>query len=322
MSMNDTILKLDILGKGILAADESTPTIKSRFESVSITSTPETRHDYRHTIFSAKGLQEFISGVILFDETIKNEETIKPLIDSKIVLGVKVDTGAKPYNSHLQGERLTEGLDGLSERLRGYKRLGAEFAKWRAVLAPKTTVNCLRANARALAIYAKKCQKEGIVPIVEPEILMDGTHGALKSFNVTEHCLHCVFDELWKERVELESIILKPNMVMSGYKNDKRIGPDIVAELTIACFKRTVPSAVPVIAFLSGGQPKQESVENLNAMNQESPDLFHPWYLTFSFGRELQKSALKQWSLGHKDEAQKQLLKKAKDCSNATWGEL
>ena len=301
MSMNDTILKLDILGKGILAADESTPTIKSRFESVSITSTPETRHDYRHTIFSAKGLQEFISGVILFDETIKNEETIKPLIDSKIVLGVKVDTGAKPYNSHLQGERLTEGLDGLSERLRGYKRLGAEFAKWRAVLAPKTTVNCLRANARALAIYAKKCQKEGIVPIVEPEILMDGNHGALKSFNVTEHCLHCVFDELWKE---------------------KRIGPDIVAELTIACFKRTVPSAVPVIAFLSGGQPKQESVENLNAMNQESPDLFHPWYLTFSFGRELQKSALKQWSLGHKDEAQKQLLKKAKDCSNATWGEL
>ena len=323
-----TVSKIDVLGMGILAADESFPTIKKRFDSLGIDSTPGTRDSYRHTILSTEGLEEYISGVILFDETIRNEKTVASLKEKGICIGIKVDKGAKPYDEI--GGLLTEGLDGLTERLREYKNLGAEFAKWRAVINVDDTDACIIANAWTLARYAKKCQDEGIVPIVEPEVIMDGLHHICHAQNCTNKVLHHVFDAMYYEHVELESMILKPNMILHGYDNKAPLpqfydsartltDSEIISYYTVECFKRCVPTAVPMIAFLSGGQPDGMAVQNLNAINKEE---YLPWSTSFSFGRELQQNSLKLWSLGKIEEAKEALLKRAKECSRAVWGQL
>ena len=318
--MQDIIEKLSVNGKGILAADESSPTIKKRFDSVGVASTPGTRHNNRHTLFSTEPLEDYISGVILYEETLKHimdgEPTVQPLREKGITLGIKVDTGAKPYGV---GCKLTEGLDGLTERLSLYKDLGAEFAKWRAIINVDDSGSCILANAWNLARYAKKCQLEGVVPIVEPEIIMDGFHCIDEAADVTERVLHHVFDAMFYEKVKLEYMILKPNMILNGYASGIKNDPSVTAEFTVRSFKRTVPSAVPIIAFLSGGQDDGVAVENLNAINNEN-DL--PWYMSFSFGRELQHNALKYWAEGNKEDAKDALLGRAIQCSLSTQGEL
>jgi fructose-bisphosphate aldolase class I len=314
--------------KGILAADESTPTIEKRLASVGVDSTEGSRHSYRYNLFSTKGLEDYIGGVILFDETIRNKRTIEPLLEKNICIGIKVDKGAKPYDEI--GGMLTEGLDGLTERLREYRDLGAEFAKWRAVIAVDDTDACIIANAWTLARYAKRCQDEGIVPIVEPEVIMDSCpHHIAHAQICTNKVLHHVFDAMYYEHVELESMILKPNMVLHGSYNN---GPlpqtfdtmrtltdsEIVANYTLECFYRCVPTAVPMVAFLSGGQPDGEAVENLNQINKHSL----PWYATFSFGRELQQNSLKLWANGQLEDAKQALLSRARECSQASAGDL
>ena len=315
MEMTETINRIFDKRKGLLAADESTPTIQKRFDSVGMSSTPETRHDYRHNLFSTEGLERYIGGVILYDETIRNKETIAPLLDKGITLGIKVDGGAKPYNK--TGGKLTEGLDGLTERLREYKDLGAEFAKWRAVIDVNDADTCLLANAWTLARYARKCQEEKIVPIVEPEVLMDGVQTIWKSFDVTEKILHILFDALYWERVDLEQIILKPNMIVSGYKSAIRERSEGVSAATLNCFQRTVPSAVPAIAFLSGGQKDEEAINNLAEMNKQS---YLPWMASFSFGRTMQSGALELWAANKKSDARHWTFERAKDCSQAVSG--
>ena len=303
-------------GKGILAADESLPTITKRLESVGVDSTEGSRHSYRYNLFSTEGLENYIGGVILFDETIRNEKTIQPLVDKGICLGIKVDKGAKPYDSN---GLLTEGLDGLSCRLHEYKGLGAEFAKWRAVLNVEDSDACIIANAWTLARYAKKCQDQGIVPIVEPEGLMSGGHHISVSLKFTEKVLHHVFDAAYYEGVELETMILKPNMILNGYDRSIKTS-NYVAELTTDCLKRTVPAAVPMIAFLSGGQPDGMAVKNLDVINNKFKKL--PWYTTFSFGRELQTKSLALWANGKLDKAKEALLLRSGECCKATLGQL
>ena len=318
--MQDIIEKLSVNGKGILAADESNPTIKKRFDSVGVDCTPGTRHSYRHTLFSTDGLEDYISGVILYEETLKHimegEPTIKPLREKGITLGIKVDTGAKPYS---EGCNLTEGLDGLTERLGLYKDLGAEFAKWRAIINIDDSGSCILANAWNLARYAKKCQLKRIVPIVEPEIIMDDFHCINEAADVTERVLHHVFDAMFYEKVELEHIILKPSMILNGYNSGVKNNPKITAKFTTRSFKRTIPPAVPMIAFLSGGQADGVAVENLKAINNETN---LPWYVSFSFGRELQHNALRYWAEGNMEDAKDALLGRAIQCSLSTQGEL
>ncbi len=313
--MTSTVDKIFADNKGILAADESTPTIKKRFDTVGVESTPETRHDYRHTIFSTEAIENYIGGVILYDETIRNRDTVGPLLDKGIVLGIKVDKGAATYD--LTGGKLTEGLDGLAARLQEYKELGAKFAKWRAVLNVGDTDACLLANAWTLARYARRCQEEQVVPIVEPEVLMDGTHTIHKSFEVTEKALHMLFDALYWERVDLENIILKPNMIVSGYKSAVRGTETEVGHATLNCFRRTVPAAVPSIAFLSGGQADRQAINNLAVMNKE---LYLPWVASFSFGRTMQGGALRLWGNNQKAEAKDWIRNRAKVCCEAVAG--
>ena len=329
-SLQDIAQAMTIKGKGILAADESNPTCKKRFDSIGVDSTEQNRNIYRDMLFTTKGMEKFISGVILFDETIR-QSTIKRgvsfpdfLSDLGVIPGIKVDAGAK----HLSGtddEKVTEGLDGLDDRLKKYYSLGARFAKWRAVITigdSEPSGTCISANAHALARYASHCQKNGIVPIVEPEILMDGTHSIEDSFFVSEEVLHTVFYELYGQNVELEGMVLKPNMVLSGYNCPDQASVEQVAELTVTLFKRSVPSAVPGIAFLSGGQSDEHATAHLNAMNQLIGDN-SPWNLTFSYGRALQAPALKTWA--GKDEnisdAQEAFYKRAKLNSLATKGD-
>ena len=329
-SLQDIAQAMTIKGKGILAADESNPTCKKRFDSIDVDSTEQNRNIYRDMLFTTKGMEEFISGVILFDETIR-QSTIKSgvsfpdfLSDLGVIPGIKVDAGAK----HLSGtddEKVTEGLDGLDDRLKEYYSLGARFAKWRAVITigdSEPSGTCISANAHALARYASLCQKNGIVPIVEPEILMDGAHPIEDSFFVSEEVLHTVFYELYGQNVELEGMVLKPNMVLSGYNCPDQASVEQVAELTVTVFKRSVPSAVPGIAFLSGGQSDEHATAHLNAMNQLLGDN-SPWNLTFSYGRALQAPALKAWA--GKDEnisdAQEAFYKRAKLNSLATKGD-
>ncbi len=292
-------------GKGILAADESSGTIKKRFDSINVPSTAETRRDYREMLFRASdAMQNHISGVILFDETIRQQaKDGRPLIDlirsAGAVAGIKVDTGAKPLAGPTSAvETVTEGLDGLRDRLADYYELGARFSKWRAVIAITDgcpTWTAVRANAHALARYAALCQEAGIVPIVEPEVLMDGPHSK-HDINacdrVTRWVLNTVFDELYEANVALDGIVLKPNMVIAGQKSDKQASVAEVAEKTVACLKATVPAAVPGIAFLSGGQSDELATEHLSAMNAAGN---LPWALTFSYGRALQAAALKAW---------------------------
>ena len=287
-------------GKGILAADESDGTIKKRFDSIDVESTEENRRAYRDLLFTTPGAEEHISGVILFDETIRQSSAdgtpFPELLESKgVIPGIKVDKGAKDL-AHAPGEKITEGLDGLRERLAEYVSLGARFTKWRAVItigAGIPSEYCLWTNAHALARYAALSQEAGLVPIVEPEVLMDGDHTIETSFDVTSRTLHAVFTELRDQRVHFEQMLLKPNMVLSGYEASGRAGVQEVAEHTIRCFRRHVPAAVPGIVFLSGGQTDEDATAHLNAMNAMGP---HPWELSFSYGRALQAPSLKAWA--------------------------
>jgi fructose-bisphosphate aldolase class I len=286
-------------GKGILAADESSGTIKKRFDSISTESTESNRRDYREMLFTAKGIAEYISGVILFDETIRQTAAdgtllVKLLEDQGIIPGIKVDLGAKPL-ALSEGETVTEGLDGLRERLAEYRGLGARFAKWRATYSISDALpsaDCIDVNAHALARYAALCQEADIVPIVEPEVLMDGDHTIERSFQVTSDVLDALYEALYVQRVRLDGTLLKPNMVLSGYGASQQATVEEVAEATVRCFRATVPSAVPGIVFLSGGQSDELATAHLNAMNQLGP---HPWQLSFSYGRALQAPALKAW---------------------------
>jgi fructose-bisphosphate aldolase class I len=285
-------------GKGILAADESSGTIKKRFDAINVENIETNRRDYREFMFRAPAMKNYISGVILFDETIRqNAKDGTPLVKlieaSGAVPGIKVDAGAKPLAGR-PGETVTEGLDGLRERLVEYHRLGARFAKWRATYDPtKTSYNCVNANAHALARYAALCQENGIVPIVEPEVLMDSDNDIDACANVTEWVLKEVYQQLFFAGVALEGTILKPNMVISGMKCAKQAGVEEVADRTVQILKRCVPPSVPGIAFLSGGQSDEAATAHLNAMNAKY-DL--PWKLTFSYGRALQHAPQKAWS--------------------------
>jgi fructose-bisphosphate aldolase class I len=286
-------------GKGILAADESDSTIKKRFDSIGIESTEDNRRAYRDMLFTTPGVEDYISGVILFDETIRQNALdgtpFPKLLESKgIVPGIKVDKGAKPL-ALADGETITEGLDGLRDRLAEYRGLGARFAKWRATYSigeGQPSEYCVWTNAHALARYAALCQEAGLVPIVEPEVLQDGTHTIEESAKATGRVLQAVYTELHDQRVDLRGTLLKPNMVLSGYEASSRAGVDEVAEATLDCFYRHVPAAVPGIVFLSGGQSDEDATAHLNAMNARG---LHPWQLSFSYGRALQAPALKAW---------------------------
>jgi fructose-bisphosphate aldolase, class I len=286
-------------GKGILAADESSGTIKKRFDSISVDSTEDNRRDYREMLFTAKNVGDYISGVILFDETLRQDAAdgtplVKLLESQGIIPGIKVDAGAKPL-AGADGETVTEGLDGLRERLAEYRSLGARFAKWRATYTITDTLPsayCIDVNAHALARYAALCQEAGIVPIVEPEVRMDGDHTIDRSFEVTSAVLDSLYEALFLQRVRLDGTLLKPNMVLSGYGSSQQASVQEVAEASVRCYRATVPAAVPGIVFLSGGQTDELATAHLNAMNQLG-DL--PWQLSFSYGRALQAPALKAW---------------------------
>jgi fructose-bisphosphate aldolase class I len=290
-------------GKGILAADESSGTIKRRFDSIEVASTEENRRAYRELLFRAKGIGDHLSGVILYDETIKQKAAdgtpmVKILSEQGLVPGIKVDIGTKTLAGS-PSELHTEGLDGLRERLAEYVELGAGFTKWRGVITIGDGIPsqyCIEVNAHALARFAALSQEAGLVPLVEPEVLMDGSHDIEKCFEVTEATLMEVFSQLRRQGVILEGALLKPNMVLSGSLASNRATPDEVAEKTIACFKRTVPSALPGILFLSGGQSDGEATVNLNAINKLAASDGAPWQLTFSYGRGLQAAPLKAWA--------------------------
>ena len=299
-SMEGTIAALMAPGRGILAADESQATIARRFEALAIEPTEENRRRYRQMLFTAPGVAEYISGVILFDETLRQRADdrrrfVEILAENGIIAGIKVDRGATPLAA-APGERITEGLDGLRERLDEYRSLGARFAKWRAVIAigdGRPSGYCLDVNAHALARYAVLCQEAGLVPIVEPEVLMDGAHSFERSFEVTQATLECVFSALRAQRVRLEQMLLKPNMVLPGVNSPRQVGVGEVAEATVRCLRRTVAAAVPGIVFLSGGQDARAATAHLNAMS--AMPTRHPWPLSFSFARALQAPALEAW---------------------------
>ncbi|MBV8973494.1 MAG: fructose-bisphosphate aldolase class I [Sinobacteraceae bacterium] len=313
-------------GKGLLAADESTGTIKKRFDSIRLESSEEHRRTYRDMLFSAPGAADSVSGVILYDETIRQKTkdgTPFPqyLMRQGIVPGIKVDLGAKPLAGY-PGETITEGLDGLRERLIEYRTLGARFAKWRAVIdigEGIPTSFAIEANAHALGRYAALCQENDIVPIVEPEVLMDGAHSIDRCAEVTERVLQTVFGQLFEQRILLEGMVLKPNMVISGKKAPNRAPPQTVAEATVRVLKRHVPAAVPGIAFLSGGQSPAEATLHLSLINQLGP---LPWSITFSYGRALQDEALKAWGgvAGNFAAGQKEFIRRARLTALATTG--
>jgi fructose-bisphosphate aldolase, class I len=298
--LQSTIENLVHRGKGILAADESEPTIAKRFKAVGVESTEANRRSYRSLLFTTPGAAEFISGVILFEETLgqtSEDGTPLPEVLSRqgIVPGIKVDKGKIPL-AHAPGDEVTQGLDGLAERLRTYKAKGARFAKWREVYSigvQNPTHLGIKANAEMLARYAAVCQEEGFVPIVEPEVLIDGDHTLERCFDVTEAVLHAVFHALHRHRVILEYTVLKPSMVLPGKERPPKASPEQVAAATVKVLRRTVPAAVPSINFLSGGQGPMEATANLNAMNAFFPN--SPWELSFSYGRALQETALHAW---------------------------
>ena len=325
-SLSATARALVAKNRGILAADESTSTIKKRFDAIKLESTEEHRRTYREMLFTAPGVENHISGVIMYDETIrqkaKDGTPFPELLAKKgIVPGIKVDLGAKPL-ALFKGETITEGLDGLRERFVEYYKLGARFAKWRAVIDIADgipTPFAIHANAQALARYAALAQENDIVPIVEPEVLMDGGHSIERCEEVTNSVLQAVFDQLVAHRINLEGMVLKPNMVISGKKAANRAGPEQVAEATLRTLKRHVPPAVPGIAFLSGGQSSEEATLHLSLMNKMGP---LPWSLTFSYGRALQDDALKAWG-GQSatfGSGQKAMIKRAKLNGLATTG--
>jgi len=313
-------------GKGILAADESFPTIQKRFDQIDVVSTEETRRSYRELLFTTPGIEEFISGVILFDETIRqtthdNTPFVELLHQKGMIPGIKVDKGTKSLDG-FPGEKITEGLDHLRERLVEYRGLGASFAKWRAVIVIGAQIPsgfCISANAHALARYAALCQEAGLVPIVEPEVLMDGDHDFQTCEEVTTSLLEHVFYELSNHRILLEGVLLKPNMVIPGKECPQQASVSEVAEGTLRCLRRSIPVAIPGIVFLSGGQSPEVATQHLNAMNAMGP---HPWELSFSYGRALQQPALKAWkgSPENFNIAQEALYHRAKCNSAARYG--
>jgi fructose-bisphosphate aldolase class I len=288
-------------GKGLLAMDESNPSCNERFAKVGISQTEEARRSYRELILTTPGLGDFISGVILYDETIRQSSKdgtpfLKVITDAGIIPGIKVDTGAKDMAGH-PGEKVTEGLDGLRYRLAEYFKMGARFAKWRAVITIGNgipSLGCIDANAHALARYAALCQEAGVVPIVEPEVLMEGDHTIETCFEVTGKVLQCVFSQLYIQMVFLEGMILKPNMVLAGKDCPVQAGVEETADATVTCLLRVVPAAVPGVAFLSGGQPYDLASARLNAMNVRVKGSM-PWALTFSYSRAIQQPALEIW---------------------------
>src|SRR5918994_3821328 len=317
-AMRETARELVAPGKGILAADESTGTIKKRFDQIGVGSTEDTRRAYRQLLFTTPGLEEHISGVILFDETIRQstDEGIRfteVLEKTGVIPGIKVDTGAKPL-ALFEDETVTEGLDGLRERLAEYRELGARFAKWRATytitdeLPSRYTIDV---NADALASYAALCQEAGIVPIVEPEVLMDGTHTIERASDVTAAVLVAVFHALYEQRCTYEGLLLKPNMVLPGYDSPKQVSDEEIAAASARCYRWVVPAAVPGIVFLSGGQSDEQATARLDAMNRMGP---HPWELSFSYGRALQAAAQQAWKgdAANRDDAQRAFYHRAK----------
>ncbi len=326
-SLNETARAIVASGKGILAADESSGTIKKRFDSIGCESTEDRRRAYREMLFTTAAAADSVSGVILFDETIRQQASdgrplVRVLEDAGIIPGIKVDKGTTPL-AKSPDELVTDGLDGLRARLVEYRELGARFAKWRAVIdigEGMPSQYCIDVNAHALARYAALCQEEGIVPIVEPEVLMDGDHSIERCSTVTTATLHTVFTALIAQRVELDGILLKPNMVIPGKQHTSGPSkPSEVAHATIACFREVVPAAVPGIVFLSGGQGDEEATANLDAINKIGP---HPWQLSFSYGRALQAAALNAWKGKDTNEAagQKAFLHRARMNSLAALG--
>jgi fructose-bisphosphate aldolase class I len=325
--LENTAQELLAPGQGILAADESTGTITKRFEAVGIESTEETRRDYREMLFTTEGIGEFLSGVILYDETVRQESSdgtplTKVLTDQGIIPGIKVDgsTVAMPLSPD---EKYTQGLDGLRERLEEYVDMGARFAKWRAVITIGDgipTRKCIDSNADALALYAAFCQEAGLVPIVEPEVLIDGDHSIEQCFEVTESTLRRTFMALYEHDVELTGTLLKPNMVISGKQADRQAGVEEVARATVECLERSVPAALPGIVFLSGGQSQLQATAHLNAMNQMYDDL--PWELGFSYARALQEQPMEIWGGDNSnvDAAQRAFYHRAKMNSAARSG--
>jgi len=326
-SLQATARALVADGRGILAADESTGTIKKRFDSINVESTEANRRDYRELLFTAPGAGNHISGVILFDETIRQSAAdgtpmVEIIQDAGIIPGIKVDKGAKPLAGH-PDETVTEGLDGLRERLEEYADLGARFAKWRAVYRIGETIPspaCITTNAHALARYAALSQEAGLVPIVEPEVLMDGDHDIDDCDEITEDALRTVFAELSVQEVLLEGMLLKPNMVLSGKDCPEQAGVEEVAERTVQCLLRSVPAAMPGIVFLSGGQSDEVATLHLNAMNKLPA--VKPWKLSFSYGRALQAAPLKAWAgkAANVAAAQAALMVRAKANGAATLG--
>ena len=313
-------------GKGILAADESAPTIKKRFDGIGVESNEANRQVYRSMLFTTSGIADFVSGIILFDETIRQQSVdgrsmVKVIQDGGMIPGIKVDKGAKPL-ANRPNETVTEGLDGLRDRCIEYSNLGARFAKWRAVIRigdgiPSQT--CIATNAHALARYAAICQEAGLVPIVEPEVLMDGNHDIDTCDSVPEETLRALYQELYEQRVVLEGTLLKPNMIISGSTCQQQASVEEVAARTIACLKRAVPAAVPGIVFLSGGQPDEDATRHLNAMNKEGEEL--PWKLSFSYGRALQSAPLKAWAGTNLDLGQQAFFQRAQANGAACRGE-
>jgi fructose-bisphosphate aldolase class I len=323
-ALTATAASLVATGKGLLAMDESNPTCNKRFAEVGIPQTEEARRRYRELIVTTPGLGEFISGVILYDETIRQSRKdgtpfLKVIADAGIIPGIKVDTGAKNL-AGFPGEKVTEGLDGLAARVEEYAVMGARFAKWRAVIAIGSGIPseaCIDANAHALARYAAICQEAGLVPIVEPEVVMEGPHNLESCLEVSGRVLHAVFNQLYLQRILLEGMILKPNMILPGRDCPLQAGIEQVADATVRCLLRSVPAAVAGIAFLSGGQPGEIACARLNAMNVRFASKM-PWPLTFSFARAIQHPALNVWSGGESTvkAAQKALLHRAR-CSRA-----
>ncbi len=315
-------------GKGIIAIDESNNTIKKRFDAVGVPNTEENRRAYREMLLTTPGLNQHISGAILYDETIRQSTKAgvpftKLMLDAGMLPGIKVDKGPFPL-AGFPGELVTEGLDGLRDRLNEYAKLGAKFAKWRAVItiaadAPSGT--CIEANCHALARYAALCQEAGIVPMVEPEVLMDGEHDIDECYDVTEATLRSLFSSLYEQNVLLEGTTLKASMVISGKSCADQAGVDEVAEMTIRCLKSAVPASLPGIVFLSGGQSDEQATAHLNAMNQQGP---HPWPLSFSYGRAMQQAALKLWSVdmaANFADAQKTVAQRARENGLAALGQ-
>ncbi|MFC1529381.1 class I fructose-bisphosphate aldolase [Gemmatimonadota bacterium] len=330
MNMNELTATASAMvapGKGILAADESGGTIKKRFDTIGVESTEENRRAYRELLFTTDGAEEFVSGVIMFDESLRQSTPdgvpfAEVLKNRGVIAGIKPDRGAKDL-AGFPGEKVTEGLDGLRERLQEYFDLGARFGKWRAVITIGEGIPsrfCLDANAHALARYAALCQETGLVPIVEPEVLMDGGHTLEQCCEATEAALRRLYDALYEHRVVLEGTILKPNMVIPGKECPVQASPEQIAEATIECFRNSVPAAVPGIVFLSGGQTPVQATENLNAMNAMGLNL--PWELSFSYGRALQEPVLKAW-LGEENNvaaAQQAYLHRARMNGAARYG--